>query len=135
MLGTLCAQYGWTISRLMAEAEDGPPAVVRAAEQLIWKDPGSGYVRRIVSPPNPHLKGEMVEVSLPVGASITYDLPPHRGLEHHLWMLDGVLQLELESIVYRLEKGDCVRYILSGASRFQCLGKRLARYIVSLVHP
>jgi len=35
MLGTLCAQYGWTISRLMAEAENGPPAVIRAEEQVI----------------------------------------------------------------------------------------------------
>ena len=135
MLGTLCAQYGWTISRLMAEAEDGPMAIVRAAEQLIWKDPGTGYVRRIVSPPNPHLKGEMVEVSLPAGASITYKATPHHGLEHHLWMLDGVLQLEIEGTAYRLEKGDCLRYVLSGASRFQCLGRRSARYIVSLVHP
>jgi transcriptional regulator with XRE-family HTH domain len=25
MLNKLCAQYGWTASRLMAEAENGPP--------------------------------------------------------------------------------------------------------------
>ena len=135
MLSTLCAQYGWTISRLMAEAENGPPALVRAKEQVIWKDPETGYVRRIVSPPSPHLKGELVEVSLPVGSSITYDVSPLPGLEHHLWMLEGALQLEIEGTVYRLEKGDCVRYVLSGASRFQCLGRRSVRYIISLVHP
>lgn len=135
MLSTLCAQYGWTISRLMAEAENGPPALVRAQEQVIWKDPETGYVRRIVSPPNPHLKGELVEVSLPVGASITYDVSPLPGLEHHLWMLEGVLQLEIEGTVYHLVKGDCVRYVLSGGSRFQCLGRRSVRYIIALVHP
>src|SRR5581483_6973034 len=37
MLNTLCAQYGWTASRLMAEAETGPPTIVPAAEQIIWK--------------------------------------------------------------------------------------------------
>jgi len=135
MLGALCAQYGWTISRLMAEAENGPPAVIRAKEQVIWKDPETGYVRCIVSPPNPHLKGELVEVWLPVGASITYDVSPVAGLEHHLWMLDGVLDLEIHGSAYRLEKGDCVRYVLSGKSGFKCRGRRPARYLISLVHP
>ena len=135
MLGALCAQYGWTISRLMAEAENGPPAVVRANEQVIWKDPETGYVRRIVSPPNPHLKGELVEVTLPVGASITYDVSPLPGLEHHLWMLSGALHLEIQGTTYQLQKGDCVRYVLSGASRFECRGKSPVRYLISLVHP
>ena len=135
MLGALCAQYGWTISRLMAEAENGPPAVIRAQEQVTWKDPETGYVRRIVSPPNPHLKGELVEVSLPVGASITYDVSPVPGLEHHLWMLDGMLDLEIHGTAYRLEKGDCVRYVLSGSSGFKCRGRRPVRYLISLVHP
>src|SRR6476619_1978133 len=39
MLGTLCTVYGWTLSRLMAEAETGPPHIVRAGEQAAWTDP------------------------------------------------------------------------------------------------
>jgi len=135
MLNTLCAQYGWTASRLMAEAETGPPTVVRAAEQLTRKDPQSGYVRRVVSPPHPNLKGELVEVSLPAGATVSYDVSPLPGLEHHLWMLEGVLALEIEGAAFRLEKGDCVRYVLSGSSRFVCAGKRPARYVIAIVHP
>jgi transcriptional regulator with XRE-family HTH domain len=135
MLSTLCAQYGWTLSRLMAEAENGPPSLVRAKEQVTWKDPETGYVRRVVSPPHPYLKGELVEVSLPAGAVVSYDTSPLPGLEHHLWMLDGVLDLEIEGTALRLEKGDCARYVLSGPSRFECRGRRPARYLVSLVHP
>jgi len=135
MLGTLCAQYGWTLSRLMAESENGPPALVRAKEQVTWKDPATGYVRRVVSPPHPHLKGELVEVFLPGGASISYDASPVPGLEHHLWMLDGVVDIEVDGTSLRIEKGDCARYVLSGPSRFECRGKRPARYLVSLVHP
>src|SRR6266566_1851636 len=56
MLGTLCAVYGWTLSRLMAEAETRPPSLVPAAEQPQWKDPESGYRRRAVSPPAPELR-------------------------------------------------------------------------------
>jgi len=135
MLSTLCGQYGWTISRLMAEAENGPPALIRAQEQVVWKDPGSGYVRRVLSPPNPHLKGELVEVTLPRGASVDYATSPLPGLEHHLWMLSGVLDLEIEGTKFRLSKGDCLRYVLTGPSRFVCFSKRPARYIIALVHP
>ncbi len=135
MLNTLCAQYGWTASRLMAEAESGPPSVVRASEQLIWRDPQTGFIRRIVSPPHANLKGEMVEVTLPVDSFVEYEVPTVAGLEHHLWMLDGVLGLEIEGTRFRLEKGDCVRYVLSGPSRFTCEGRRAARYLISFVRP
>jgi transcriptional regulator with XRE-family HTH domain len=134
MLSTLCGQYGWTLSRLMAEVESGPPSIVRAKEQVRWKDPESGYVRRILSPPHPNLKGELVEVSLPAGSSISYGASYLPGLEHHLWMLEGALSLEIEGASFRLAKGDCVRYVLAGPSKFTC-GKRSARYVIALVHP
>ena len=135
MLSTLCGQYGWTISRLMAEAENGPPALIRAKDQVIWKDPGSGYIRRVLSPPDPHLKGELVEVTLPVGAMVEYETSPLPGLEHHLWMLAGTLHLEIEGAAFRLTKGDVVRYVLNGPSRFACRGSRPVRYVIALVHP
>gem|GEM_PF-88745 len=134
MLNRLCAQYGWTVSRLMAEAESAPPTVVRAAEQVTWNDPETGYIRRMVSPPHSRLKGELVDVTLPAGAVVAYDVAPLPGLEHHLWMLEGSLTLEIEGTEFRLGRGDCIRYVLSGPSRFVC-GKRPARYVISLIHP
>src|SRR5580658_7091866 len=50
MLSALCGQYGWTLSRLMADAEKEPPSLVRAREQVRWQDPDTGYVRRVLSP-------------------------------------------------------------------------------------
>jgi len=135
MLGALCTQYGWTLSRLMAEAESGPPSMVRGPGQVTWKDPASGYVRRIISPPHPNLRGELVEVSLPAGASVSYDASPVPGLEHHLWMLEGSVDIEIEGTSFRVKKGDCIRYVLSGSSRFESPSKRPARYLVALVHP
>lgn len=135
MLGTLCAQYGWTLSRLMAEAEQGSPSLVHAREQVVWKDPESGYIRRIVSPPHPHLNGELVEVFLPAGASVSYAASPMPGLEHHLWMLEGAIDIEVDGTALGIEKGDCARYVLTGPSRFQCRGRRGARYVVAMVHP
>ena len=135
MLTKLCAAYGWTLSRLMAEAETAPPQVVRGAEQATWTDPESGYRRRIVSPPSSGLRGELVEVVMPAGASVAFDVAPVAGLEHHLWMLEGLLTLDVDGSLFQLRPGDCLRYVLSGATRFHCTGKRDARYLVALVHP
>lgn len=134
MLGKLCTVYGWTLSRLMAEAETRPN-LVPAAEQPVWKDPESGYRRRAVSPPAPGLRGELVEVHMPAGASVSFDASPIAGLEHHLWMLEGSLTLEVEGSLFRLRAGDCLRYVLTGPTRFQGTGKREARYVIAIVHP
>jgi transcriptional regulator with XRE-family HTH domain len=135
MLGTLCTVFGWTLSRLMADAETRPPKVVRAAEQAAWTDPDSGYRRRAVSPPSAGLRGELVEVHMPAGASVSFDASPVAGLEHHLWMLEGSLALEVDGAVFRLRPGDCLRYVLTGSTRFHSTGRREARYLVAIVHP
>jgi transcriptional regulator with XRE-family HTH domain len=135
MLGKLCTVYGWTLSRLMAEVETRPPSLVPASQQPQWKDPESGYRRRVVSPPAQELRGELVEVHMPAGASVSFDASPIVGLEHHLWMLEGSLTLEVEGSVFRLRAGDCLRYVLAGPTRFQGTGKREARYVIAIVHP
>lgn len=134
MLGRLCTVFGWTLSRLMAEAETRAPSMVEAAAQAEWTDPASGYRRRMVSPPAPGLRGELIEVRLPAGATVTYDASPVPGLEHHLWLLDGALTLEVEGTPFSLRAGDCLRYVLHGPTRF-ATGRRAARYAIAMVHP
>lgn len=134
MLNNLCSQYGWTASRLMADAEGALPTLVKASEQVLWKDPETGYVRRVVSPPHPSLLGELVHVSLPASATVSYDVTPVAGLEHHLWMLEGEISIEMDHSVFRLKTGDCLRYVLRGASKFEC-GEKAARYIIAMVRP
>jgi transcriptional regulator with XRE-family HTH domain len=135
MLGRLCAVYGWTLSRLMADAEGPAPSHVPAGEQAEWRDPESGYRRRVVSPPAPGLRGEMVEVHMPAGATVAFESSPVPGLEHHLWMLEGSIELEVEGARHTLRPGDCLRYVLAGPTRFRGLGRREARYVIALVRP
>lgn len=135
MLGRLCTVYGWTLSRLMAEAETQPPSLVRASDQPLWKDPETGYRRRVVSPPAAGLRGELVQIRLPPGASVSFDTSPVAGLEHHLWMLEGSLTLEVGGAIHRLGVGDCLRYVLAGPTRFHNTGKRDTHYLVALVRP
>ena len=135
MLGKLCTVYGWTLSRLMADVESRPVSFIAASEQPTWKDPESGYSRRIVSPPSPGLRGELVEVRIPARATVSFDTSPLPGLEHHLWMLDGRLHIEAEGADYELRPGACLRYVLNGPTRFEARGKREARYVIAMVHP
>jgi transcriptional regulator with XRE-family HTH domain len=135
MLGKLCTAFGWTLSRLMADAETKPANLVAAGKQTEWKDPESGYRRRAVSPPTPGLRGELVEVRMPAGASVSFDASPVPGLEHHLWMLDGALHLDVEGTLFRLRAGDCLRYVLNGPTHFEAAGRRETRYLVAMVHP
>lgn len=135
LLGRLCTAYGWTMSRLLAEVEDEPPAVVRTADQTRWHDTASGFTRRSVSPPHPGLRGELIEGVLDPGADIAYDGPPVAGMEQHVWVFDGVLEFTTERTPHRLEAGDCLRLRLWGPTRLRNPGPDPVRYAVFVVLP
>jgi transcriptional regulator with XRE-family HTH domain len=131
-LGRLAGAHGSTVSRLLADIEGEAPALVARADQPEWVDPATGFRRRSVSPPSLDFDCEVLRCELPAGASIDYPLPPRLGLEHHLYLEEGALELTIEGKVHRLSAGDCLRYKLMGASRFRSVGRRPARYILVL---
>ena len=132
VLGRLAGAHRTTVSRLLADIEGDAPALVRRAEQPEWVDPATGFRRRSISPPSLDFDCELLCCELPPGAAIDYPLPPRLGLEHHLYLSDGALELTIEGAVHRLRAGDCLRYKLMGASRFVATGPRPARYILVL---
>ncbi|AWS44858.1 helix-turn-helix domain-containing protein [Streptosporangium sp. 'caverna'] len=135
LLNRLCAAYGRTMSQLLAEVESEPPQVVRAGRQAVWRDETSGFVRRSVSPPHPGLRGELVEGVLRPGADISYDRPPVPGLEQHIWVLEGILQVTTGETVHEVRTGDCLRFRLWDRSRFHNPGLDPARYALVIVLP
>lgn len=135
MLGRLCAVYGLPMSRLIAEAEQAPVQLIRRAEQAEWRDPATGFVRRMVSPPARGFAAELVEGRLPAGALIDYPQPPVRGLEQHIWMLSGALDYTVDGATHRLQAGDCLRFHLYGATRFSCPGPDAAHYVITICEP
>jgi transcriptional regulator with XRE-family HTH domain len=135
LLGRLCTAYGRTMSRLIAEVEAEPVACLRAADQPLWTDPETGFRRRSVSPPAAGFDAELVEATLPAGAAIHYAAPGVQGLEQHIWMLAGTLQLTIEGSVHTLGTGDCLRFRLFGPTRFVAPGPGPARYALVVVRP
>jgi transcriptional regulator with XRE-family HTH domain len=133
VLGKLCAAFGITMSRLLREVEEGFVPLVRREAQVIWRDPAIGFTRRSLSPPARPLAGEALECTLEAGTVIAYDAPPRPGLEHHLVMLEGRLAITLDGTRHNLMPGDCLRYQLFGASRFETPADSAARYILFMV--
>ncbi|WP_374354611.1 helix-turn-helix domain-containing protein [Chitinimonas sp.] len=132
VLGKLCVSYGITLSRLMQQVESQFEPLLRAAQQVEWLDPDTGFRRRSVSPPAIGLAGEAIQGELPAGATIAYEGSPRPGLEHHLIMLAGSLELTVAGKTYQLAAGDCLRYQLHGPSRYQA-GAAGALYYLFLV--
>lgn len=135
LLNRLCGVYGRTMSQLLSEIESEPALLVRAAEQPVWEDRASGFVRRSVSPPYTGLRGELVEGRLAAGADIAYDRPPVPGLEQHIWVLEGALDVTAQDVEHHLDAGDCLRLRVWGPTRFRCAGPGPVRYALVVVLP
>ena len=109
LLGRLSGPFGLTVSALLARAEAPPEAgvVARAEEQATWRDPGTGYLRRQVSPPG--ADPELVRVELPPGARVPYPTASYRLLRGQLvWLLEGELTFHEGGATHRLRPGDCL---------------------------
>jgi len=133
VLGRLCAAYGMTLSRLMHRIESDVEPVVRAAAQPVWTDPALAFERRTVSPPTQALAGEVLECRIGPGTLIDYEKPPRPGLEHHLVLVEGQLTITVDGRRFDLRDGDCLRYQLHGASRFETNSQTSARYFLFMV--
>ena len=132
-LGRLCAVYDLPISRLLMMVEDSFDPKVPFERQTEWRDPETGFTRRAVSPPANGLNAEVLECHLPRGTVITYEVPPKSGQEHHLILMDGALTLTVDGTPHALNAGDCLRYHLSGPTRFETGASRGARYLLVLI--
>jgi transcriptional regulator with XRE-family HTH domain len=133
VLGKLCAAYSLTMSRLMHMVEDDFVPLLRRNEQSIWVDPTIGFRRRSISPPARMLAGEAIECELEPAARIVYDRPPRQGLEHHLLLIDGRLEISVDGRTHDLLPGDCLRYQLFGPSAFSTPEQCGARYVLFIL--
>ena len=133
VLGRLCPVYGLTMSRLMQLVEEAFEPLITPEQQFVWADPETGFRRRSISPPSHGLAGEVIACEVPEGRELSYDASPRAGLEHHLLMQGGALEITVSDRTFHLREGDCLRYRLDGASRFLAIGPGPARYIIFLL--
>lgn len=135
LLNRLCVAYGLTMSRLLSEVEEETALLLTPERQPLWQDEESGFYRRSLSPPAQGFQAEMIEGQLRPGARIDYDAPPIQGLEQHIWLLAGALEIGMASQRWSLKAGDVLRFHLTGKSWFQASETDGARYVLVVCRP
>jgi transcriptional regulator with XRE-family HTH domain len=130
LLGRLCNGLGITLSSLIASAEAavGPP-IARAGEQPVWRDPGTGLLRTMISPRNTASRVEIVQVELPSGAEVSYE-PVRTPYDQHLVVLQGKLTLVEGDSRFELVAGDCMHSRLDLGHTFANRGRSPCKYLV-----
>jgi transcriptional regulator with XRE-family HTH domain len=130
LLDKLCAGLGLSLSALFAREMATP--LLRRADQPVWQDPYSRYVRREVAPGGTGSPVRIVEVEFPAGAEVTFDRSRHRVITQHVWMLDGEIEITVAGVAYTLSAGDCMFMRLTDRNSFRNLSGKAARYAVVL---
>jgi transcriptional regulator with XRE-family HTH domain len=135
VLEKLATAFGVTLASLFdplpSDARASSSPVCRRAEQVEWKDPASGYVRRNVSPPGVPQPMQIVEVRFPAGARVAFDNGGRETRVHQqVWVLDGTIDVAAGDERHRLREGDCFAMQLDRPTMFYNPMRRAARYAV-----
>jgi transcriptional regulator with XRE-family HTH domain len=113
-----------------AEVERTDP-VSRRADQRPWTDPGSGYMRRSVSPSHWPSTIRIVEVEFPPDAAVAYETAEREPqIEQQVWVLEGELDVIVGDDHHRLEVGDCLAMQLDRPITFSNASDTVTRYVV-----
>jgi transcriptional regulator with XRE-family HTH domain len=110
LLGRLAGAFGLTLSMLLARMEtDHIGRLVRANEQSRWIDPETGYIRRQIAPaPGSDIPLDVVQVELPIGASVSFPARNYASVRQLIWVLDGCLTFVEGDVTHTLSAGDCL---------------------------
>ena len=133
VLDKLAAGLGVTVASLFEDSDVAEPSpMARVADQPLWTDPASGYVRRNVSPPA-RSPIQLVDVVFPPGKRVAYDSGT-REVEIHqqVWMIDGVMEMTVGDSHWRLETGDCLAMRLDRPIVYCNPTRKPSRYLVAL---
>lgn len=135
VLDKLSAGLGVTLASLFDESPSPtaaePSPLARVAEQPVWADPASGYLRRNVSPPASPI--QLVDVVFPAGARVAYETGEREAEVHQqVWMIEGAMELTVGDAQWRLEAGDCLAMRLDRPIAYRNPGRKAARYLVAL---
>jgi transcriptional regulator with XRE-family HTH domain len=133
VLEKLAVGLSVSLASLFEEPARSADPVSRRADQLQWRDPDSGYLRRNVSPSGVGSPIQIVEVQFPAGARVAYETGPRQlRVFQQVWVLQGRIDLTLGGQCHRLDAGDCLAMVLDRPVAFHNPTRKSARYAVVL---
>jgi len=134
VLDKLSAALGVTVASLFEKsAADAPSPMARVEDQPVWTDPGSGYVRRNLSPAM-YSPIQLVEVSFPAGQRVAYETSTRDAEVHQqVWLIEGRMEVTVGATLWTLAPGDCLAVRLDQPIAWHNPTDQTARYLVALV--
>lgn len=130
LMTKICRGLEIPIAALFASVDEAASPVVRHAEQAVWRDPASGYLRRTVFSRGGGSAVDIAEIDFPAGGSIELDSLQLATATMHVWVLDGTLEFEAGDEIFRLGAGDCLMVRLDLPTRFRNPTRKATRYAV-----
>lgn len=109
VLVRLAGAFDLTLAGLLLRAEGAGKRLSRAAEQAIWRDPETGYIRKqvFIRPDHPL---EVVRVDLPAGKRVVLPASSYAHIRQVVWVLRGDLVIVEGGDRHRLSAGDCLGF-------------------------
>jgi transcriptional regulator with XRE-family HTH domain len=132
VLDKLTTALGVPLASLFDQPSTVPLPLARFADQPIWTDPASGYVRRNLSP-RVYSPIQMVEVNFPPRQRVAYETSTRSiDIYQQVWIIEGTMEITVGETLWRLETGDCLSMQLDKPIAFHNPADQPARYLVSL---
>jgi transcriptional regulator with XRE-family HTH domain len=134
LLEKLAAGLSTTLAGLFESSVRPSDPISRRLDQAVWRDPGSGYLRRNVSPSGHLTPIQIVEVEFPPGANVAYETAGRQPIIHHqVWVLKGAIDVTVGAEQYALRAGDCLAFVLDRPTAYRNRTSKPARYAVVIV--
>ncbi|WP_312078144.1 XRE family transcriptional regulator [Leclercia sp.] len=107
LLARLSGAFGISMSTLIARAELQEGKLLRFANQPVWRDPQTHYLRRHVSPRS-DLPIDMVQVELPGGSDVPMPASSYALARQLIWLQSGELIFQEGDTRHEMRAGDCL---------------------------
>jgi transcriptional regulator with XRE-family HTH domain len=109
ILVRLAAAFDLTLAGLMLRAEGQGERLIRAADQPVWRDPDTGYLRKqVFSRPDHPL--EIIRVELPADQRVVLPASSYAHIRQVVWVQTGSLVLIEAGEQHVLGAGDCLGF-------------------------
>jgi transcriptional regulator with XRE-family HTH domain len=109
ILVRLSAAFGLTLAGLMLRAEGQGDRLSRAADQPVWRDPETGYIRTQVFN-RPDHPVELVQVEMPAGQRVALPKSSYAHIRQIVWVQRGSLVITEGGDRHELSAGDCLGF-------------------------
>lgn len=134
LLARLSGAFGISMSTLIARAEMQEGKLLRFADQPVWRDPQTQYLRRHISPRS-DLPIDLVQIDLPPGSNIPMPASSYALARQLIWLQEGELVFMEGDTRHEMKAGDCLELGPPNDCRFINETDTSCRYLVVRLNP